>query len=230
MFDEEYEIDSLWHLHDTLTVTDAAALIAGYDPGYVSRCENDTNFEGRFSRLHPARSALVNAITARKLAANLRYDAEPRYVAGIDNLHQRSYWGKEDVLEVTGRDGESYVVDPEPNWRKTTVALGDLRDWLSGRGIKSGFFFPDAIDTPDYLDQSSPRYAPKLAAAVSAWQAVSDPGGKHPKQALTKWLREHASKYGLADDDGKPNETGIEEVAKVANWRQSGGAPKTPGE
>jgi hypothetical protein len=52
--------------------------------------------------------------------------------------------------------------------------------------------------------------------------------GKTPKQALTKWLRENASRYGLSGDDGAPNETGIEEVAKVANWQPSGGAPRTP--
>jgi hypothetical protein len=44
-----------------------------------------------------------------------------------------------------------------------------------------------------------------------------------------KWLREHAAEFGLTDDDGKPNETGIEEAAKVANWQPTGGAPKTPG-
>lgn len=85
-------------------------------------------------------------------------------------------------------------------------------------------------DAPDYLDPQNPRYAPKLAAAVRAWQSVTDAGGKHPKQALAKWLREHAAEYGLTDDEGKPNETGIEEAAKVANWQPGGGAPKTPGE
>ena len=80
----------------------------------------------------------------------------------------------------------------------------------------------------DCTDSNNPRYAPKLAAAVSAWQHVTDPGGKHPKQALAKWLREHASDFCLTDAKGKPNETGIEEVAKVANWRPGGGSPKTP--
>lgn len=82
----------------------------------------------------------------------------------------------------------------------------------------------------DYLDPNHPRYAPKLAAAVRAWQAVTDAGGKHPKQALAKWLRENAAEFGMTDDGGKPNETGIEEAAKVANWQPGGGAPKTPSE
>jgi hypothetical protein len=54
-------------------------------------------------------------------------------------------------------------------------------------------------------------------------------GSKSPKQALAKWLREHATDFGMIDDDGKPNETGIEEVSKVANWQPTGGAPKTSG-
>jgi hypothetical protein len=58
---------------------------------------------------------------------------------------------------------------------------------------------------------------------------VTDLKGKHPKQALVKWLREHAAELQLADDEGIPNETGIDEAAKVANWQPTGGAPKTPG-
>lgn len=59
-------------------------------------------------------------------------------------------------------------------------------------------------------------------------KAVDDLKGKSPKQALSKWLREHAAEFGLSDEEGKPNETGIEEAAKVANWQPGGGAPKTP--
>jgi hypothetical protein len=75
-------------------------------------------------------------------------------------------------------------------------------------------------------------YAPKLAAANAAWEAVtSDPNrlrGRSPKKALTLWLTEHAAEYYLLNKDGTPNATGIEEVAKVANWQPGGGAPPTP--
>jgi len=68
----------------------------------------------------------------------------------------------------------------------------DLKVWLKGRGVKTGFFFPQAQDTPDFLYQSHKNYAPKLAAAIRAWQAVNaDPDlmkGKTVKQALLKWL------------------------------------------
>ncbi len=38
-----------------------------------------------------------------------------------------------------------------------------------------------------------------------------------------------ASEYGLTKEDGSPNEQGIDEVAKVANWKPGGGVAKTPG-
>jgi len=104
-----------------------------------------------------------------------------------------------------------------------------LKEFLVSRGFRRGFFFPERTEPAEYLDPRNSRYAPKLAAAVRAWEAVTDPGGKHPKQALAKWLRENAVEFGLTDDEGKPNETGIEEAAKVANWQPGGGAPKTPG-
>jgi hypothetical protein len=63
---------------------------------------------------------------------------------------------------------------------------------------------------------------------VKAWQAVIDPVKKSPKQALGKWLREHAVEFGLTNEEGQPIETAIEECSKVANWDAKGGATKTP--
>jgi hypothetical protein len=116
-----------------------------------------------------------------------------------------------------------------PDWSKTTINRDVLIEWLRSRGLKTGFFFPDATNDCDYLNPGDPRYAHKLAAAVQAWQAVSNTDGKSPKQSLIKWLREHAVEFGLSDDDGKPNETAIEEIAKVANWKPQGGTPRMPG-
>lgn len=89
---------------------------------------------------------------------------------------------------------------------------------------------PGSDAVPPYLDPAHPRYAPKLAAAVSAWLAVGDPpASKTPKQALTAWLSEQGSRYGLRGGDGKPIKEAVTMCATVANWRPSGGAPKTPG-
>ncbi|MGB0920491.1 MAG: hypothetical protein ACPG1C_04120 [Alphaproteobacteria bacterium] len=111
------------------------------------------------------------------------------------------------------------------------IEVESLRKWLLTKGISTGFYFHGRATAPDFQDKNHERYAPKLAAAVAAWNALGDPsdlGGKSPKDALKKWLRKHASQFDLCDEDGKPNETGIAEIAKVANWRPTGGAPKTP--
>lgn len=110
----------------------------------------------------------------------------------------------------------------------STVNVESLKEWLRFKGFTTGFFFPQPSETLDFLDQQNPRYAPKLAAAVRAWQAVTDAGKKSPKQALDKWLREHAAEFNLTSEEGKPIETAIEECSKVANWKPGGGATKTP--
>jgi hypothetical protein len=124
--------------------------------------------------------------------------------------------------------GPIFICDKVPNWHESTVMVDDLREWLRGRGVSSGFFFPEPKSERDYLDPQHERYAPKLAAAVSAWENVKEMPGKSPKSQLQKWLREHAAEFGLTDEDGNLNQLGIDEAAKVANWQLGGGAPKTP--
>jgi hypothetical protein len=90
------------------------------------------------------------------------------------------------------------------------------------------FFVGRRAPTADYLDPQHQRYSPKLAASINAWLAVTDENGKHPKGALTDWLEENAAQFGLVKEDGTLNNVGIDECAKVANWKPGGGAPKTP--
>lgn len=242
------EIDPLWHVHDPLTVQQAAALIAGADPNAVrfnadgaAWFENEsglTESEG-IGKVQTAFLALVNAINGGRLKATIRraawqqgWNEEPgegeRFTKQLEVLPSDidEALDADDIFHARVR-GIIYRVSPD--WSLTTVERAELVLWLAKAGMSSGFFFPAATGSADYLDPQHPRYAPKLVAAVRAWEAVSDPGGKHPKQALVQWLREHAEEFGMTDGEGKPNETGIEEAAKVANWQPGGGAPKTPG-
>jgi len=195
-----------WRLCEELTIVQAALLVAETDPAgeaaYVEQWETQKRPYG----YEAAKTAISNAL----LRGAIKGRVIPRYQIDFDGDRR---------FEIE----DSVHVD------ESRVEVESLRRWLKGRGLQTGFFFPAATGDPDFLDPSNDRYAPKLAAAVRAWQAVTDPNGKHPKQALAKWLREHAAKFGLSDEDGKPNETGIEEAAKVANWQLGGGAPKTPG-
>lgn len=86
-----------------------------------------------------------------------------------------------------------------------------------------------ANKVPAYLDPTHPRYSKKLAAAVLAWEAVTESNGKSIKAELEDWLEKHAKELGLIKPCGEINKSGVWEVAKIANWDLSGGAPKTPG-
>lgn len=196
-----------WRLCDELTIYQAALLIAGVDPATYEHVEKLVAPD-RPKGFDAAKHAITNAVR--------REDIESEVIA----LTDYDSFGQPNGI-IPGS------VDPAVS----RVNVEALRAWLRRRGLKSGFFFPEGSDAPDYLDKSHPRYAPKLAAAVQAWQATGSDAavsGRSPKKALEKWLREHAAELGMSDEDGKFNELGIEEVAKVANWQPGGGAPKTP--
>ena len=116
----------------------------------------------------------------------------------------------------------------DTSWDESTVHIESLREWLQKRNFQDGFFISKEDRVDKIEDSSNEFYAPKLAAAVRAWNEVTvDPealNGKTPKKALEIWLRKHANEYGLTGKDGNPNELGIEEICKVANWKPAGGA------
>lgn len=195
----------LWRLCEELSVVQAALLIVGRDPGgndgYVETWDRHKRPPG----YEAAKHAIMGALRRKAVAGSVTPIFE----------YENNY--------PTTPIADSVDVDA------STVDVQALKSWMKSRGVKSGFFFPEGTSAPDYLDPGHPRYAPKLAAAVSAWLAVDDPKGKTPKSGLMKWLRENSAAFGLSDEEGKPNELGIEECAKVANWQPGGGAPKTPG-
>jgi hypothetical protein len=231
----EDDIAPLWRLHDEYTVEQAAALIAGYDPGRLAQSPNDADFPNTDPRMYAAKTALVNAINGGWLTATIRYSArEYGYADALadfeanDANHETGFGRTAEDREILAEDNSCFY-KPFPDWSLSTVARDDLCGWLRSRGVRTGFFFPTAVDAADYLDPSHPRYSAKLAATVKAWQSVTDPGGKPPKQALEKWLREHAAEFGLTDSDGNPVKKAMEDCSIVANWQPGGGAPKTPG-
>ncbi|MBM3366470.1 MAG: hypothetical protein FJ167_12400 [Gammaproteobacteria bacterium] len=196
-----------WRLCDELSIIQAALLLVESDPSGENGYAENWQMHQRPHGYEAAKTAITNAFRRGAIKGRLI----PNYEYDING-------------------NQCGAIDDSINLVESRVEVKSLREWLETRGIRTGFFFPTATIAPDYLNPKNPRYAPKLAAAVRAWQSVIDAGGKHPKQALAKWLREHAAEFGMTDDEGKPNETGIEEAAKVANWQPGGGAPKTPGE
>lgn len=192
-----------WRLCEELTIVQASLLIAGQDPSGVAKWIEDHEPDKRPIGYEAAKCAVSVGLQSGTIKGTIRQ------------------------LEDTDFNGCLYLVDGSFNVQTSTVEVESLKVWLRSRGITTGFFFPSGSELPEYLDPSHPRYAPKLAAAVMAWQAVTDTGKTSPKKALDKWLRENAARFGMTDDDGNLMNTPIEECSKVANWNTSGGAPKT---
>lgn len=203
-------MDSLdyWRLCSELNVIQAALLVAGEDPSVTGAYVENWEVEKRPKGYEAAKAAISNALRRNHIEGTLvpifEYDINGSQCGEIENS-----------IDI----------------RESMVLVSSLRDWLVSRGFTTGFFFQGEVAAPTYLDSSHSRYAPKLAAAVRAWEAMGDTtqlSGKSPKQALMKWLRENAPAFQLTDSEGRPNEQGIEDIAKVANWQPLGGAPKTP--
>jgi hypothetical protein len=115
---------------------------------------------------------------------------------------------------------------------RTIIKVDDLCAWLKQRNFTDNFFFQNLLKLKYYLDPNHEFYAPKLHALIEASEAVTaNPSlleGKTPKQAIDKWLRQNAGRFALTDDDGNPNNSAIEEMSKIGNWKPEGGASKTP--
>ncbi|MDP7561089.1 MAG: hypothetical protein QF745_11185 [Planctomycetota bacterium] len=201
-----------WRLCDELSVIQAALLIVGEDPssnlGYVE----DWDLHERPEGYEAAKTAISNALRSGAIKGK------------VIRLYEQ------DINVHTGE-----FIDDSVNLSESRVDVDSLRNWLAGRGFHAGFFFPNSSDAPDYLDPADPSYTPKLAAAIRAWQAVTtDPkyldNGKTVKQNLESWLTAHAAEFDLVKSDGEINADAIKnQIAKVANWMDKGGAPKTPG-
>jgi hypothetical protein len=211
---------SSWRLCDEFTIVQAALLIAGHDPSSNQYYVESWDADKRPAGYEGAKAALLNAIQTEKLRAKIVYSKE---------IVQKSvYEGDEYYSNITVANDLDY-----PDISKTVIDIQDLGRFLKDRGIRDGFFSEiDRLKTVT-MDVTSQHYAPKLAAAIRAWTEVSSRPellrGKTPKQALEKWLREHAGEFGLTNRDGNPNQQGIEEICKVANWKPEGGATPTPG-
>lgn len=206
--ERENSISEWWRLADELSVHEAALLIVGVDP----HCETGSYCWGWKPHEQPdGYGAVVRAISA---------------VLGgkIDGVHVPQY-----ETDINGN--RTHAIDGSTNATESTVKVESLVAWLRSRIGERGFFFPPKTveSGPAYLDKNHPRYAPKLAAVVSAWMAVEEIPGKTVKQSIERWLRANAGQYGLIKEDGNPNESAILELSKVANWELKGGAPKTPG-
>ncbi|PQV57861.1 hypothetical protein LX70_01670 [Defluviimonas denitrificans] len=250
-----------WRLSESLSVTNAAMLAAGIDPGSTESTDPDAPHHGHFHRRGASNgvknytqsgsfiavfSAIRNAILEDRIRANITHLAR-----------NASYvWYGSDAVPEAPRDDETEVpytalfrtegmsiktnagnrfweqyskiyIIKEPAWSQTTVMVEDLREWMASRNFLPPFFFPE-VKPQEFMDKEHKRYSAKLAAAVSAWEAIQEAApNRTVKQTLERWLNANAAAFGLIDDDGRPRSTVVESLSEVANWETRGGAPKT---
>jgi hypothetical protein len=230
-----------WRLCEEFNIVQAALLVVGFNPDFSGDVESWA-IQNRPKGYEAAKTAICGG-----LRSYVRYKTE------LSEIESDQSFNQSEIIVFRDSDEQAYFqelfnrsiegnlvrdhsvnipefsgVDVPVELYHSTVNAVSLKKWLRSKGITKGFFFPELVATLDFLDPTHPRYAPKLAAAVKAWQAVIDPVKKSPKQALGKWLREHAVEFGLTNEEGQPIETAIEECSKVANWDAKGGATKTP--
>jgi len=161
-------------------------------------------------------------MSANDDARQAEFDAN---VAKLDKLLRGTSGEEHDALDKLRKAADTLAATGSR--RGNQAALRQAESYLDM--LLHGKSDTLATPVPAYLNPDHPRYAPKLAAAVAAWQAVGEPEGMTPVQAMTKWLEARVDDFGLRNKNGKPNRTGIEECAKVANWKPEGGSANTPG-
>jgi hypothetical protein len=125
------------------------------------------------------------------------------------------------------KNSESVWIHNEPDWTQSTVDVDDLKDWLDAKGFFPAFFFPKGA-AGGFRDKQHPRYSPKLACAIAAWENVERPlKNMSVKESVASWVQSNGVNYGMADESGVIPNKAVEQVATVVNWNTKGGANPT---
>ena len=194
-----------WRLAESLTVYQIALLMAGHDPSDVPVTADGRSPQEVWRDIEPYLMALQNAVS-------------------------------NDGIEIYKEDDQMMSMlfsKTPPNVTNIYLNVQSVKNWLKKNNFTDKFFSTKFQEnTHPATDKESQFYSSKLNAALQAWDAVSSTPelrrGKSPKQALKKWLSDNAARLKLTKSDGSRNDDGIEEIAKVANWNPTGGAPSTP--
>lgn len=215
----ESQISNSWRLCDEYTVIQAALLFVG--------CPPDSNAGTQCEEWKP-------------------HERPPGYEGAKQSISSALRKGliSGSNIPMIDRDWNGNPIDDIPNTTNVHCSLVDrdsLVQWLRSKTVTTGFFFPnDSTDTPGYLDPNHKRFAPKLAAAVKAWEAMEDAnlqGDLKPKPAMERWLGVNYKALGLVQKQnnekggykiGDMSKQAVKDVAAFANWETDGGATKTP--
>jgi len=208
---------SLWRLARKLTIVQAAILMIEGDPSQI-----EVYWDLRLDQ--------------PKVGTDQSRQFLPAFCILKEAAEDEGYQG----LSVTfGRDESGYRC-----WDLTTVSVDELREFLHRRGMRGGFF---ALEEPasisdtislvqgevesGFLKSQNTFYAPELALAVSAWEAVTQnhSSKRSPKDNLREWIERNWQTVWTDSSAKAPSKEAVERIATLANWKPAGGAPKSGG-
>jgi hypothetical protein len=197
-------ISPWWRLADTLSVIEATLLVLGVEPQGVADSVENSSESNQPDGYRAVKAGILAGLKNKTLKGWLKH---------VEHTDFHGNWSQDETR---------YELDT------SYVEVESLIGWLRSRGFSKGYFFSEDPEQHGLKDANHARYAPKLAAAVEAWESYDEESTASgtAKQKLAKWLRLHAAEYGLTDDEGKPRESVIEALATIANWATKGGAPK----
>ena len=188
-----------WRTIKELSLTEAAYLLGGVDPGPLR--QGRRMIEGEPSQWT---HKLERAVKAKSLVAH--------------RIVVRSFAGLTETKEIEPSSvGAHEVLVPG----LTRVSVLNLVTWCLANQAPVPWPFLDSV-VPNQ-EQSTSAYPPELSAAIEAFEAVrSDPSAtirKSPKAAIVAWLKQNKPELTQGARD---------RIAIVANWQPAGGAPKMP--
>jgi hypothetical protein len=132
-----------WLLCDELSIIQAALLVAGEDPSATASYVEQWEASKRPPGYEAAKTAITNALRKGLLKGQLN----SQYVYNDNGFATETIPGTVDL-------NESYV------------EVAALQAWLASRGFRSGFFFPEAMGAPDYLDPEHPQSSVKNSKCI----------------------------------------------------------------
>ena len=129
-------------------------------------------------------------------------DRPPRYVAWVDQMQGAIRQGLPETMRVEGSGGITGGV----------ILVKDLRDWLKGIGVSTGFFFDAPVDIEAQKPNGPPvaRNGVKNRISIAIDDAVARlvKNGKKPSADEVFTLLRRDDKTGTIVDSGEERGTG----------------------